>query len=58
MLKIKIRRGEEKIDIPMGIFVNGFIIKTTVHQPTKSMIELNNRVNTNVHTDHNQKKEK
>lgn len=52
MLKIKIKKSEEKLEIPMGIFVNGYIIKAPVTQPTKSMIELNNRVNTQVHTDH------
>jgi hypothetical protein len=52
MLKIKIPKGVEKLEIPMGIYVNGFIIKATMHQPTKSMLELNNRVNTHVHTDH------
>jgi len=52
MLKIKIKKGHEKITIPTGIFVNGYIIKAPVTQPTKSMVELNNRVNTNIHTDH------
>jgi len=52
MKKIRIKKGDEKITIPLGIFVNGFIIKATQHHSTKSMLELNNRVNTHVHTDH------
>ncbi len=55
MLSIKIKKGEEKLEIPTGIFVNGYIIKASVRPSTKSMIELNNRVNTNVHTDHKEK---
>lgn len=55
MLTIKIKRGEEKLEIPTGIFVNGYIIKAPIRTSTKSMIELNNRVNTNVHTDHKEK---
>lgn len=36
MLKIEIKKGEEKIDVPMGIFVNGFIVNVPSsgnHQP-------------------------
>lgn len=36
MLKIEIKKGEEKIDVPMGVFVNGFIINVPSsgnHQP-------------------------
>jgi hypothetical protein len=52
MLRIKIPKGVEKLEIPMGIYVNGFIIKATPYQSTKSMLELNNRVDTHIHTDH------
>jgi len=52
MKAIKIKRGEEKLEIPTGIFVNGYIIKAPMRPKQKSMIELNNRVNTHVHTDH------
>lgn len=52
MIKIAIKKGDSKITVPAGIYVNGYIIKAPVCPPTKSMIELNNRVNTNVHTDH------
>lgn len=52
MLKMKIKRGEEKLEIPTGIFVNGYIIDATITQPIKIMVELNNRVNIQVHTDH------
>jgi hypothetical protein len=55
MLKIKIKKGDEKLEIPKGIFVNGFIIKATMAHPIKSMIPLNNGVRINVHTDHNTK---
>ncbi len=35
MRKIIIKKGEKKIDIPLGIFIDGFIIKT------KNMIQYN-----------------
>lgn len=35
MRKITIKKGEEKIKIPLGIFINGFIIKD------KNMIQYN-----------------
>lgn len=52
MIKIVIKKGGEKITVPTGIFVNGYIIKAPLYPSTKSMVQLNNRVNTNVHTDH------
>jgi hypothetical protein len=52
MLKIKIKKGVEKLEIPLGIYVNGYIIKAPLCPQPKSMVLLNNRVNTNVHTDH------
>lgn len=55
MLKIKIKKGDEKLLIPLGILVNGYIIKAPVCPPTKSMLQLNNGVNTHVHTDYTQK---
>lgn len=57
MLRIKIPKGVEKLEIPMGIYVNGFIIKSTPYQSTKSMLQLNNGVNTDVHTDYTQKEQ-
>lgn len=36
MLKIEIKKGEEKIELPIGIFVNGYIISVPSsinHQP-------------------------
>jgi len=35
MRKIVIKKGEEKIHIPLGIFVNGFIIRV------KNMVQYN-----------------
>jgi len=58
MLRIKIPKGVEKLEIPMGIYVNGYIIRATICQTTKSMIPLNNGVKINAHTDYTQKKEK
>lgn len=55
MLKIKIKKGAEKLEIPTGIFVNGCIINAPLCSLTKSMVQLNNGVNTNVHTDYTQK---
>jgi len=35
MLKIKIPKGVEKLEIPMGIYVNGFIIKVEAEKEKK-----------------------
>jgi len=53
MLKIEIKKGQEKIEVPMGIFVNGFIISVPSsgnHQPMIQYTRVNK--NTHVHTDH------
>jgi hypothetical protein len=55
MLKIEIKKGEEKIDIPTGIFVNGYIINVPSFNNPQPVIQLNNGVNTHVHTDYTQK---
>jgi hypothetical protein len=55
MLKIEIKIGEEKIDIPIGIFVNGYIINIPSFSNPRPVVQLNNRVNTHVHTDYTQK---
>lgn len=55
MLKIKIKKGVEKLEIPLGIYVNGYIINAPLCPKPKSMVQLNNGVNTNVHTDYTQK---
>lgn len=46
MRVIRINSGEERIEVPKGIFVNGYIIKATVCPPRKSMVLLNSRANT------------
>lgn len=35
MRKVIIKKGEEKIDIPLGVFIDGFIIRT------KNMVQYN-----------------
>lgn len=53
MLKIEIKKGEEKIDIPMGIFVNGYIINIPSSGNPQPMVQYTRvNKNTNVHTDH------
>jgi len=39
MLKIEIKKDEEKIVIPEGIYVNGYIIKASMCTNTKSMVQ-------------------
>ncbi len=40
MRKITIKRGEEKIKIPIkGIFVNGFIIMATMEKNDKNVVQ-------------------
>lgn len=41
MLKIEIKKGQEKIEIPMGIFVNGFIINVPSSGNHQPMIQYN-----------------
>jgi hypothetical protein len=40
MLKIEIKQGEEKIPIPLGIYVNGYIINAPVCTDHRSMVQL------------------
>jgi len=40
MLTIKTKRGEDKIQIPLGIYVNGYIINATVRKNQKSVVQL------------------
>jgi len=40
MMKIKIKQGGEKIPIPMGIYVNGYILNATMCTNHKSMVPL------------------
>lgn len=40
MLQIPINKGEEKIEIPIGIYVNGYIIKVPSSDDTQSMVQL------------------
>jgi hypothetical protein len=49
MLQIPVKKGEEKIEIPIGIYVNGYIIKVPSMDDAQSMLELNKRGLT--HTD-------
>jgi hypothetical protein len=55
MLKIEIKKGQEKIEIPMGIYVDGFIINVPSFNNPQPVVQLNNGVNTHVHTDYTQK---
>ncbi len=41
MLQILIKKGEEKIEIPLGIYVSGYIIKVPSSDDTQSMLKLN-----------------
>ncbi len=41
MLQIPIDKGEEKIEIPIGIYVNGYIINVPSLDDTQSMLKLN-----------------
>ena len=55
MIKIEIKQGEEKIPMPVGIYVNGYIIKAPVCPNQKSVVQYS-RVDTT--TNHNDYKEK
>ncbi len=41
MLQIHINKGKEKVEIPIGIYVNGYIIKVPSSDDTQSMLKLN-----------------
>ena len=55
MIKVEIKQGEEKIPIPIGIYVNGYIISGPVCPNQKNVVEYK-QVDTT--TDHNDYKEK
>ena len=41
MLQITIKKGEEKIEIPIGIYVHGYIINVPSSDDTQSVLQLN-----------------
>jgi hypothetical protein len=41
MKKIQIKNNENKIEIPMGIYVNGFIINAPMSKKQESVVKLN-----------------
>lgn len=46
MQKIKISKDKEKIKIPMGVYVNGFIIEAPMCTQRKSVVQSNNTTST------------
>jgi hypothetical protein len=40
MLRKVVKKGEEKVEIPIGIYVNGYIIKVPSLDDTQSVVQL------------------